>query len=404
MKKMIASMKLLVYLFFIIFFLNYVTAVGISLNPADINITDLQRGGYAEQDLAISTNGQEELNITMFLDSTSGLNDWLTFDPPVDHFVISNSKPGIIKMIVQPPEDIPNGIYGGVLRFRVIQAQKFEGRTGSVIEVGVGTKLSFEISDKELISCDVLSGVVDNAEKGTPIPFNFRIFNNGNVRLNPNIKVEVWDKSQSNLIDTINYEDTQIFPTVKDNIIVNVNTFDLDIGQYFAGVLIEECGFEDTLTFDVLKPGSITISGRLVQIENKVWNNVGDEIEVKAVFENTGEKTVSAVFKGKILLNDKLIDPIESGNIQVNRDSTVEFPLSFSPDKPGRYIIKGRVFYDNKQTFEKTTVINVNPEDIKYDGTSKEIQTSQNNYAYLIIVIILILLLLIIIKKKKSQN
>ncbi|MGM5484477.1 MAG: hypothetical protein ACQEP1_01240 [Nanobdellota archaeon] len=403
------NMKILIYAVFLILLVNNAMAIGLAINPVNINMTDLLRNGYAERDFRVSTSTDEQLTIRRSLKHNATANDWISFEPNVTSFNISEGNPQRMTVIVEPPADVPNGVYKTLMRFRIDMDRDFEGQTSAIIETAVASRLSIEISDDEIVDCQVLSSNVENAEMGNEIDFDFRTINYGNVWLNPEVEIDVWNKDQSEIVKTVRKNKTEIGPTLRKEFTTSLSTDDLDIGQYFADVSVEPCGFEDTMTFDVLEPGAMSVSGKLVQIKNKVWNNVGDDIEVKPIFKNTGEKDVSAVFKGDIMLDNKVVKNLESGNMEIESSETGEIPMTFSPEKPGRYKVKGRIYYEDKQSFEKSNVINVNPSDVEYNGTNKEAsrkESSEQSSSALIYIaiIVVILLLLIMIKKKKKKR
>ena len=108
-------------------------------------------------------------------------------------------------------------------------------------------------------------------------------------------------------------------------------------------------------------------------------------------------RTVSAKFKGVVTSENKIVDTIDSDFYDVAPDETASITVYFTPKKFGQYIISGRVLYNNKLSFEKSTVVNVN------EGVEK----SEFNWFYvlvLIVIIIVILLLLIRIRRKKHSS
>ena len=397
-------MRNLVYLVAFLLIIQGASAASISINPANIHLSDLQRGGYAEVDVKIGTNSEDEITVLRFLDENATVNDWLTFEPEADEFQLSVNNPHIMKVIIQPPDAIPNGVYEGMLRFRILVEDRFQGQTGSVIELGVSSELRFGISDTEIVSCNILSLNTQNVEKGEDVHFDFAVINNGNIMLTPSVNIDVWNKDQTAVVKTKTYSDYQVLPTVRDQFQVLLSSVDLETDQYFADVSVEECEYKETLTFDILAPGAITTSGRLIKIQNKVWNNVEDDIETKAIFENNGERDVSAVFRGGVYLDNNLVEEFESGYKTISVGAIDEFPIVFTPKEPGRYIVKGRVYYENKQSFEKTSVINVNPKGVEYDGTTKDISGGGSSILIYIIIIIVVLVLLILIKIKRGRH
>ena len=153
----------------------------------------------------------------------------------------------------------------------------------------------------------------------------------------------------------------QILPTVQKTLVIKVPTEDLDIGQYWADISAVDCFASDTLTFDVLEPGTLRAHGVLTKIVSKVWSEVGETIPIVAFFTNIGEKDVIAQFKGKITLGDSIKEILESEKLYVPVGNNINFTMFFTPQEPGRYIASGRIFYENKRTYESSTVINVKP-------------------------------------------
>ncbi|MBN4049142.1 hypothetical protein JYT91_00845 [archaeon AH-315-M20] len=391
-----------IFMIFIILVMP-VYGVGIGLTPAKINITDVLRGGYAEASIKISTDSENNLSIIKSVDD-SEIKEWLSFEPAGKSYIITKSSPLRLKVIVNPPSNIRNGVYRGRIRFSVGASGEFEGSTGSIAIAAVASDLFINIVDTEILKCTMLGASVSNVEKGDNAEFIVNIRNEGNVIFKPKINIDIWDQSQENIIKTIEYDETEVKPTIKQDITVVVSTKDLDIAQYWAEVSAEECGQNKLLTFDVMERGTITTSGVLLAIKNKVWSYVDEIITITAVFQNTGQKKVSAKFKGNIKLDNELIKILESEELDVGVGEIVDFVMHFTPEKPGRYKVNGRFFHDKKQTFEGGSIINVNPKGFdpvtgKYIG--EEPKTS--NKAYLISIIIIILVILIMIKRKRRK-
>ena len=134
----------------------------------------------------------------------------------------------------------------------------------------------------------------------------------------------------------------------------------------------------------------------MVRLDNQPWAKIGDVVPIVAVFKNTGQRTVSAKFKGVVTSNDKIVETIDSEFYDIAPDETGNIMVYFTPKKYGQYIITGRILYNNKLSFEKSSVLNVN------EGVEKQ----EFNWAYIlifIVIIIIILLLLIRIRRKRHS-
>ena len=50
----------------------------------------------------------------------------------------------------------------------------------------------------------------------------------------------------------------------------------------------------------------------LYVLDNQAWAKIGDVVPITAVFKNTGQRTVSAKFKGVITSENKIVETIDS--------------------------------------------------------------------------------------------
>jgi hypothetical protein len=146
----------------------------------------------------------------------------------------------------------------------------------------------------------------------------------------------------------------------------------------------------------VVGGGSSVDTGELLRIDSQSWAKIGDIVPITAVFKNTGQRTVSAKFKGVITSDNKIIQTIDSEFYDIPAGEIGSIKIYFTPKKFGQYIISGQILYNNKLSFEKSTVLNVN-EGIEAPGF---------NWTYVLIflvLIIIILLLLIRIRRKQHK-
>jgi hypothetical protein len=387
------------FAFFLILFslilVNLAYSVSIGVSPGSLNFNKMLRDGYMERNVFITFSSEVEMTVNATV--RGEIKDWISFEPATKFSVSKdNSKP--FKIIAQPPDDIANGIYEGFVRVSTSELGELSGGMGSVTIAAIDLPVMIEIVDEEIIECRAMNFGVRSSEKGMPVEFFLTVINDGNVRLKPRISIDIWDKQQINLVKTIKFNENEILPSSSDAINIEVNTDDLDVGQYWAEITAEECLATDILTFDVMEIGSLTTNGLFEKIANKPWVKIGEIVPITAIFRNIGEKSVLAQFKGFISLNEKVIDVIESENLNVRVSEAVNFTMFFTPKEDGRYIVKGRIFYDNKQTFESTGIINVNsPMEKEGGGFDKA-------FIYGIMLFIVLVLLFKIRKIRKMQG
>jgi subtilase family serine protease len=90
----------------------------------------------------------------------------------------------------------------------------------------------------------------------------------------------------------------------------------------------------------------------------------------------------------------EIVKVIDTESYVVDPDVTVEIQTFFNPVVGGQYEVSGKVFYNNKLTLERSTLINVNGAPVP----------ASRNYTTLIItaMIIIILALLILIRRRRA--
>jgi hypothetical protein len=378
----------------LVFALSFISSANIGISPANVYFKDVLRGGYSERTVTITIDSVEPTNV--ILTPRGDIADWISFEE--EEFEVSKNKPYYLKVIVQPPIDIPNGNYSGFLRVTTSsKAKGIEGQATGVVNAALDLYIEVDITDIEYMSCRAWNFNVQSAEKGDDVIFKLNIHNEGNIRLSPTIKIDVWDQERIGIIKQFEFSNEIIIPTTEKEISIPMSSSDLDIGQYWAEVTSVECYSAETLTFDVLEEGALKAQGTLISVISPPWINVDDTTLIEALFENTGEKNVNARFKGEITLGNKIIQILESENSLVEIGDRETFKFYFTPRKEGRYIVTGIALYDGKRTFEKSTVINVERDGLNW-GKLKMF------FIYLILILAIAYLAYRIRKEKKEDK
>ena len=374
--------------------LLYVSSANIGVSPANVYFKDVLRGGYAERIVTITVDSEEPIKIS--LEPRGEIVDWVSFEEK--EFEVSRNKPYYLKIILQPPVDIPNGNYTGFLRVTTSSKNKgVEGQATGVINAALDLYLEVKITDMEFSSCRAWDFQVESVEKGDDILFKVKVLNEGNVRLYPTIKIDMWDQERTELVKQVEFSEDMIIPTTEKELNIKVESSDMNLGQYWAEITSIECYAAQTLTFDILEEGALKAQGNLLRISSPTWIKVDDTTIIEALFENTGEKNVNARFKGEITLGSRVIQILESELSSVSIGEIETFKFYFTPRKEGKYIVTGMVFYDGKRTFEKSTVINV-------EKKGFDIGIIRTILIYLILLIVIAYLAYKIKKEKRRNN
>jgi hypothetical protein len=389
------KLAILGYMTILVALLSFqVFAMNIGASPASVNFKQVLRGGYSERSIIISSDSSFPLIVDVNPDGYT--SSW--FNISEKNFSVTKDQPYSLKLTVNPPKDIPNGNYTSFLRFKMRgSAVSKEGQATGTIIPSIDLAVNTEVVDTEIVKCQVSSFNVNSVEKGDDVVFNLDISNSGNIRLSPKVKIELWDKDQTGIVKSQEFKGSEILPSTSGAVSLRMKTGDLDISQYWAEVTAVDCSSSKLLTFDVLDIGALKAEGVLLDINVKNNVETGETTPVVARFQNIGQKEVDAQFKGKISQGNKIIQLLESEKVNVPIMEVNRFNFYFTPNKPGKYVVSGNVFYSNKKTFESSSIINV----ISKKFTINSFLTT---FAYIIFCIIIILLIIILTYKINKER
>ena len=378
---------------------NIVSATGLSVNKAVMDFKNVLKGGYAEDTVFVASDS--DFDIPLGYQTLGDIKDWISFDPDINTsnatIYVSRTHGQVLKVIIQPPADTPSGNYTGSVRILTGTINKPGGPYGSQLQAAFMITIKVEVTGTQIISCNAGGIIIPDTEIGKPLEYSMTVSNDGNVRVRPNASIDVWNQDQTKLMTTLTtaFNNVEILPTTSRTLSTSFDN-NLRIGQYWAYATIAPCTRSELISFSVVEIGSIIDSGELVRIENEPWASIGEIIPITAYFKNSGTRIVSAKFKGIITLNNQIIENLDSDYLDIAPGELSNITVYFTPKKLGQYFISGRVLYNNKLSFEKSSILNVN--------SGVEEQGLDMVYILAIIIIVLaILLLLIFIRKKRLK-
>lgn len=340
----------IVFLFILIS--PFMSSANVGISPASLEFDDVLRGGYAQDTITVSVDTEDPVEI--HLDKRGEISEWVNFSE--NNFSVSKSDPHQLDVYIRPSDDIPNGNYSGFISVKTRElGEGQEGHAVGVVRSALDLDVSAEITDIQDTSCSVVKTNVDSVEKGDDIVFDLEIENNGNVIIEPTVDMKIRDKDQQNVVKEESFTGEEILPSLEETRSFRVSSRDMELGQYWADISVLECYSESTKTFDILEQGALKAEGKILGIVTKENISAGETIPIEVLFKNTGEKEVDARFKGSVSKDGNIVQILESEKERVDSSKTNEFDFYFTPEKEGNYIIKGRVHYAGKKTFEETT-------------------------------------------------
>jgi len=373
------------------------SAVGIGVNKAVISYEDVLQNGYAQDEVLVTTDSEQPIVGTWQLEGE--ITPWVRIEPNDTAFTFSKNQPYQLTVIVEPPLDAQLRSYTGGIRILTGQLDRTEGgKIGTSTRAAFLIRLGLGVTGTQNLQCRAGGIQIKSTEIGQPFDLVASVANTGNVRISPDFVVEVYDQAQERLLKNVTIPGSQeILPTVTGEFLKRVAQ-DLPVGQYWARVSVPLCGDVALVTFDVLDRGTIADQGELVRIDAQPWAKTGDIIPIHAVFRNLGSRTVTAKFKGTVTTQPggSIAKVIDTDTYNVPPGETAQIETFFNPTEPGQYVVAGRVLYNSKLTFQKSTILNVQGPFLK--------AASGYGWLVLIAIAIVILLLLILIRRKRRRG
>jgi len=375
-------------------------ATVIGANKAVAEFKNVLKNGYAQELVTLTTD--TDFNLSVNYESEGDVADWIRFEPVTSPFFISKDNSYTIAMIIEPPGNVRNDHYTGSVRFITGSLAGPEGQFGTAVRAAINIRIGVDITGQEIVSCRASAFRIDDVEEGYPIEFYGSFSNDGNVRIRPEFIMEFWNQDQTKLVETLRFTaNKSILPTVQERVFGVLN-HNLSLGQYWVKIRTPLCGDSGYgfVTMSVIERGGVSDQGELVSIDHNPWAKVGEIVPIDAVFKNTGTRVESAKFKGTISSGSDIFKIIDTDPLDVLPGETVKIRTYFNPVQEGQYMISGRVLYNKKLTFEKSSVLNVNP-------SSKPLSIGGGLGSAVLIIMLLILVvivLLILIKRKKNSS
>lgn len=392
-KKSIVNISLF-GLLIIILSLN-INAIGLGISPGVLNYNNVLKGGYSQQLLIVSSF--MPLNLSMNFEKNGAIQDWIVIGDNLSNITLGPNTPAQLKIKIYPPSDTPNGDYSGNIRIITDKLVDPETGIGSSIIAAFQVNINVKVVGDQIIACSGGGLSVNDIEIGYPLIVSSTIQNDGNIRVNPQIFIDVYNKYQTEIVYSSSSQTESVLPTESLNVL-NQFRNELTEDQYWARIYVPECKIESTMTFNVLQKGGISDKGELIRVENKAWGKEAEIIPITAIFRNDGGRTVSAKFKGEILYNGEVVKIIDTDALDAAPGEVVSLQTFFKPDTTGQYYIKGKVYFNNKLTGEKASVLNINQADQKSFTFSNFLF-----YMLIIIFVAIILIMLILIERKKKK-
>jgi hypothetical protein len=250
----VRELKLITALLLLIILCQSAFSTTIGVSPSIIRQNKMIKEGYAETAVVVSTSTVQPLRASLAAEGE--IAEWITFLPSNLSFVFSRDEPYSFVLIIQPPEDAQNGNYSGMLKITTDELATVERGAGSSVIAQVGLLIYVEVTGEEVIECRAGAISTSHAEIGQPFTVRTTVHNDGNVRIRPQITIDVWDQYRTKIVFSRSLLGDQILPTKSRDISREIEN-SLPLGQYFADVYVRECDVLRTTSFDIVERGRL---------------------------------------------------------------------------------------------------------------------------------------------------
>lgn len=336
--------------------------IGLGISPASITISDAFKGGTYERTITVFNGGDETGNFVLMVEGEC--TDWISFykeDMLIREITIPGKDKTKVLVKFDIPHEIPNDDYTSTIYAQSVpdETSSEEGTVAHAV-IRIPSEVLIQVTGTQILNGTVTSITTTDIEMDYPLKIKLEFKNEGNVIAKPKIAVTITKNGK--LVNSFVHDKTSIKTDTEDIITVLWNTTEQRTGDYTADVAIslgDEVIANKNLPFAILPFGTLTRQGELTSLTTEGDPLVGRMIKILTDFENTGKIDSRAIFKGEVYCDDELVDVIESDEMLVEIGETRKLTSYYKLMSPGKYVVKGCVLYEGKETGTKEITFDV---------------------------------------------
>lgn len=346
----------LLFLVALAFHVPTAAAQGVGIFPTSVEYEDTLREGEYFRSLGVINGGDAERVFSF--EPAGEIAGWITIVDTDDRTkeletitAAPNSQARVLVRL-RVPQDAPNGTFRGVVRVVAISSAPQTGGAGSTVNIGAEVLVEATVGGTQVIDGALLDASINQVELGSPLRIKSTVQNSGNVRVEPQMTLEVLD-SEGNTIFHEAFLQESVFSSETGTLVAEWDTTGQELGDYTAKASVTFGDFdlgEREFNFTILPFGTLTRQGELRELDLRLNPEPNDLGIVHAVFQNTGQIDTLAKFTGEFYFGEKLIDVLTSDEVLVlvgEQKRLVVFPRA---GEAGEYSIRGKVNFQGKET------------------------------------------------------
>ncbi|CAD6491525.1 MAG: hypothetical protein ANIMEMIM_00155 [Candidatus Argoarchaeum ethanivorans] len=331
-------------------------SIGLGISPASITISDAFKGGTYERTITVFNSGDEDG--TFAFSGEGECAGWISFYTeddltiPVTKIAIPAKDKTKVVVKFDIPKNIANADYTTtVYTHSIPKEEASEGGAVAHAVVRIPLEVLIQVTGTQILKGTVKSITTTDIEIDYPLKIKVEFKNEGNVVAKPKIAVAITKSGE--LVDSFVHDEAGIKPDCEDMVTVLWNTTEQGTGDYTTDVAVslgEELLTTKSLPFKILPFGTLTRQGELTSLVTEGEPMISRVIKIFADFENTGKIDSRATFKGEVYRDGEFVDVIESDEMIVEVGETSRLTAYYKILSSGRYVVKGCVLYEGKET------------------------------------------------------
>jgi len=336
------------------------SASSFGVSPPGLDFKNVLKGGYDEGVFFVGTAGDE--NMSVRIDVEGDMADWLKISPGRTFFLPAHSQKEV-KITLEPPVDIASGEYVTLLNVVGAPVSSDTGG-GSGVSMGLGVKVTItaSVTGEQMLELKLSEINYRDTEINYPIEMSAEVMNNGNVKLNPLITLDI-SNSRGELVKTSEQQIENLNPKKSTRVMFEIPSGSFQTTNYTANMTARvngEARDSKTVKFKILPEGTWVPEGILTDLTASTGTaNIGDSIKVTGVFQNTGDIRTKARMIVEVYVKEKMVKAAESRELTSLAKSNVSFDTYFTADQAGRHIIKAKMAYGETETPPQVVVVEV---------------------------------------------
>jgi hypothetical protein len=223
------------------------------------------------------------------------------------------------------------------------------------VSAGVTVQLKVTVGGVQRLGGTVLDVSADDVEVGDPLLVKTTFNNTGNVKAQPEIKLQVKNKAGT-VVGEGTYSDKAVGPGQTNNIESPWDTSGKDLGAYVASVTVSLGGkqiYTQEAGFQIVAVGTLRGVGVFQKITLENSPDPGGVAEIAAHFENTARTETSASFVFEVYYKDQLLDAVTTPAQPVQPGEVAAIKGSVNVMEKGKYTVRGKVTFEGKSTEAK---------------------------------------------------